>query len=35
MAGAMATPETIETLKTEVNRLNRELRAFVAVAPLE
>lgn len=28
----MATPETVESLKTEVNRLNRELRAFVAVA---
>lgn len=28
----MATPETVETLKAEVNRLNRELRAFVAVA---
>lgn len=32
MAGAMATPETVESLKTEVKRLNRELRAFVAVA---
>ena len=28
----MATPETVESLKTEVHRLNRELRAFVAVA---
>ena len=28
----MATPETVETLKTEVSRLKRELRAFVAVA---
>ena len=29
---AMATPETVEILKSEINKLNRELRAFVSVA---